>query len=68
MENIRVKELEPLYDVPEHRDFRALLHYADQEYKDKDAFLIKVKPGGRGKDPVYRAAANGVMGTDFWND
>ena len=22
----------------------------------------------KGKDPVYRAAANGVKGTDFWND
>ena len=59
-ENIRVKQLEPLFPAVKHRDFRSLLEYVDKAYSEDDAFIIKEKKAGRRSsaekddEPAYR--------------
>lgn len=51
MNKIDLKQLRPLYDGTEHRDFREMLNYCAMQYIDTDAFIIKHKGAGR-KDPA----------------
>lgn len=53
MEKIRLKQLRPLYDGKEHRDFREMLNYCAGQYKDLDAFIIKHKGAGRKAPASY---------------
>lgn len=51
MENIKVAQLEPVFDAPLHPDFRELMDYAEKNYHDDDAYIIKKK--NTGKNPEY---------------
>ena len=53
-ENLKVKQLKPVYPSEEHENVPALLDYAADEYGDTTAFILKEKPAGRKGEPVYR--------------
>ena len=53
-ENLKVKQLKPVYPSEEHENIPALLDYAADEYGDTTAFILKEKPAGRKGEPVYR--------------
>ena len=53
-ENLKVKQLKPVYPSEEHENVRALLDYAADKYGDDKAFILKVKNGSRKEAPVYR--------------
>ena len=53
-ENLKVKQLKPVYPSEEHENVPALLEYAADEYGDSTAFILKDKSAGRKGEPVYR--------------
>lgn len=53
-ENLKVKQLDPVYPSEEHENIRALLDYAADKYGNDKAFILKVKNGSRKEAPVYR--------------
>ncbi|MBR2540178.1 MAG: AMP-binding protein [Mogibacterium sp.] len=53
-ENLKVKQLKPVYPSEEHENVRALLDYAADKYGNDKAFILKVKNGSRKEAPVYR--------------
>lgn len=53
-ENIRVKQLKPFRESTLHTDVRAMINKSAELYGDKTAYRLKIKPGTKKSDPVYK--------------